>query len=115
MCALVFAYKDEPLRVNAHDELWRLIDDRHSLARRWAAFKKQHCFSLAFRCISDFVVRPVPFEARAVVEDRRRSVATRHDGRDVSPRMEILHRKGIAQQVVEQGPRGGVLVVVVRR
>ena len=26
--ALVFAYKDEPLRVNAHDELWRLIDDR---------------------------------------------------------------------------------------
>ena len=57
----------------------------------------------------------VPFEARAVVEDRRRSVATRHDGRDVSPRMEILHRKGIAQQVVEQGSRGGVLVVMVRR
>ena len=57
----------------------------------------------------------VPFEARAVVEDRRRSVATRHDGRDVSPRVEIPHRKGIAQQVVEQGPRGGVLVAVVRR
>ena len=56
-----------------------------------------------------------PFEARAVVEDRRLSVATRHDGRDVSPRMEILHRKGIAQQVVEQGPRAGVLVVMVRR
>jgi hypothetical protein len=29
--------------------------------------------------------------------------------------MEIPHRKGIAQQVVEQGPRGGVLVVMVRR
>jgi hypothetical protein len=28
--------------------------------------------------------------------------------------VEIPHRKGVAQQVVEQGPRGGVLVAVVR-
>ena len=26
----LFAYKDQPVRVNAHDELWRLIDDRHA-------------------------------------------------------------------------------------
>jgi hypothetical protein len=49
--SVVLAYEDERYASNAHDELWRLIDDRHGLV--WQSASRS-----PFDVSQDFVVRP---------------------------------------------------------
>jgi hypothetical protein len=61
VCDLVLAYKNEPLPVSVHDELWRLIDDLHVNLKTELA--NDPSYATGARCLD------------ALIQDRRASVA----------------------------------------
>jgi hypothetical protein len=53
VCDLVLGYKDEPLPLNVHDELWRLIDDRHTGLK--AALATDPSYATGARCLDTLI------------------------------------------------------------
>jgi hypothetical protein len=53
LCDLVLAYKNEPLPVGVHDELWRLIDDPHM--RLKAELTIDPSYATGARCLDTLI------------------------------------------------------------
>jgi hypothetical protein len=53
VCDLVLGYKDEPLPLNVHDELWRSIDDRHTGLK--AALATDPSYATGARCLDTLI------------------------------------------------------------
>jgi hypothetical protein len=67
VCDLVLGYKNEPLPLNVHDELWRLIDDGHTTLK--AALAADPSYATGARCLETLI------QARRVTASMSRALA----------------------------------------